>query len=157
MVLRLKDWEFHVFDVTTRKYYARQKADRCDCAWCRNFYRTVDGSYPELRSFLQRFSVHVDAPDEMISFTPTLSSAYYAVCGSIIKRGEESFEINGLTVEPQSDTEAMVNTELDGPVFFLYVGCMDVPWVLNEPKEEAQSPAMGRNPIQRLLSRWITE
>lgn len=157
MIVQIGDWKFHVFEVTNRKYYARQKQDRCDCAWCRNFYKTVDVAYPNLRSFLDRFAVRVDAPDEMISFSPVLCSNYYVVCGSIISRGEEPITVDGITIEPQTAAQAMVNTQLDGPVFFLYAGCMTLPWVLDEPMEEADSPAKGMDPISRLLGRWITE
>ena len=156
MVIRIADWEFQIFEVTNRKYYAEQKRDRCDCAWCRNFYQSVDQAYPELRGFLEQFSVKVDAPDEMMAFTPTLCSNYYAVCGKILRRGEEPFSVNGVSIEPQTMQEAMVNTSLD-PVFFLYVGCLSLPWVLPEPMKEADSPAKYKNPIQRLLGRWITE
>lgn len=156
MVLELGDWKFHVFDVTNRKYYAEQYRDRCDCAWCRNFYKAVDDRYPNLRRFMEQFGLRLDAPDEMIAFTPTLCSNYYAVCGSILERGAEPITVDGITVEPQLSGEAMVNTTLD-PVFFLYVGCMELPWVLDEPMEQADSPARRKNPIQRLLSQWITE
>ena len=156
MIVELGDWKFQVFEVTNRKYYAEQYQDRCDCGWCRNFYKSIDSAYPNLCPFLSKFGVRVDAPDEMIAFTPTLCSNYYAVCGSILQRGEEPIVVDGLAIEPQTHQEAMVNTTLD-PVFFLYVGCMNLPWVLDEPMEQANSPAKSRNPIQRLLGRWITE
>ncbi len=156
MIVEQGDWKFQVFDVTNRKYYAEQFQDRCDCAWCRNFYKAVDQAYPNLRQFLAKFGIRVDAPDEVIAFTPTLCSNYYAVCGSILNRGEQPIMIDGITIEPQLSQEAMVNTSLE-PVFFLYVGCMDLPWVLDEPMDASDSPAKKKNPIQRLLGRWITE
>jgi len=156
MIVELGDWKFQVFEVTNRKYYAEQYHDRCDCAWCRNFYASVDKNYPNLRGFLNKFGVKVDAPDEVIAFSPTLCSNYYAVCGSILNRGEEIITVDGIAIEPQFSQEAIVNTTLE-PVFFLYVGCMDLPWVLDEPMEQSDSPAKRKNPIQRLLYRWITE
>lgn len=157
MILEIDDWKFHVFSVTTRKYYARQASEHCQCAWCRNFYTSVHGKYPNMRPFLDRFGVHIEAPDEMMAFSPTMCANYYAVCGEILERGEGPIMIDGIPVEPQSADESMVNTELDGPCFFLYVGCMTLPWVLDEPMEEADSPAKGQNPIVRLLRRWITD
>lgn len=158
MIVQIGDWKFHVFEVTNRKYYAKQVQDRCDCAWCRNFYHSVDQTYPNLRSFLERFSVRIDAPDEMISFSPTLCSNFYSICGSILERGEESIEIDGLLIEPQTASQAMVHTQWgEEPIFFLYVDCMTLPWVLNEPIDQADSPAKSKDPISRLLGRWITE
>lgn len=156
MILEIDGWKFQVFDVTTRKYYAREVADHCTCATCRNFYQTVDTVYPELRPFLARFGAHVEAPEEMISFSPTLCSNYYGICGQILKRGEGPILLDGICVEPQSAEEAMVNTELE-PCFFLYVGTMTLPWVLGEPMETAESPAQAQNAISRLLGRWISD
>lgn len=157
MIIELEGWKFHVFEVTVRKYYAKQYADNCRCSWCRNFYRAVDQKYPNLRGTLDRFGVHVEAPDEMMAFSPTMCAAYYAVCGSILKRGEGPIIVDGISIEPQEKEESMVNFQEEWPVFFLYVGCMTLPWVLDEPVEEADSPAKGKNFIQRLLQRWITE
>lgn len=157
MILQIDDWKFQIFEVATRKHYARQLAEHCQCAWCRNFYEAVDGAYPNLRPFLDRFGVHIEAPEEMMAFTPTLCINYYAVCGEILERGGEDIVIDGVTVTPQTWEEAKVNTALSEPCFFLEAGCMTLPWVLGEPMEEADSPAKGKNFIQRLLGRWISD
>ena len=154
MILQIDGWKFQVFSVATRKYYAKEYAEHCSCAYCRNFYAAVDGKYPQLRGFLDRFGVHVEAPDEMISFRPTLCSNYYSVCGEILERGEEPIELGGITVEPMAWEEAMTDTDLD-PCFFLYVSTMDLPWVLDEPMEKAVSSAKEQDAISRLLQRWI--
>lgn len=157
MIIQIDDWKFQVFTVTNRRYYAREWEDRCQCAWCRNFCRGVDTAYPSLRGFLDQFGVHVEAPDEMMAYTPTLCHGYYAVCGEILERGNGDIMIDGVAVSPQTGEEAMVNTTMDSPTFFLQVGCMMLPWVLDEPMEEADSPARGKKFLQRLLSRWIEE
>ena len=157
MILETDGWKFQVFDVATRKYSTREAAEHCSCAWCRNFYAAVDGKYPNIRPFLNKFGVHIEAPDEMMAFSPTQCANYYTVCGSILERGEGSIQVDGIPIEPQTAEEAMVNTECPQPCFFLYVGCMTLPWVLEESMEGADSPAKGKDPISRLLSRWITE
>ena len=157
MILQIDDWQFQIFEVTQRKYYARERAEHCTCAWCRNYYMAVDMQYPNLRPLMERFSVQIDAPCEMLAFHPTLCNAYFAVSGKILKRGEAPIMVDGLTVEPMERDESMVNFQEDWPVFFLYVSCMTLPWVLEESMNEADSPAKGQKFIQRLLSRWITE
>ena len=157
MIIQIDDWKFQVFTVSNRRYYAREAREHCTCAWCRNFYESVDGQYPELRSFLDRFGVHIEAPEEMMAPTPNLCDCYYPVCGEILRQGSEDITVNGVTVSPLTREEAMVNTEMEGPVFYLQVGCMVLPWVLDEPMEETDSPAKSQNFIQRLLRRWITE
>lgn len=157
MVIEIDDWKFHVFGVTARKFYAREVADHCTCAWCRNFYQSVDQNYPGMRPFLDRFAVQIEAPTEMLAFGPTMCANYYAVCGSILKRGEGPIFIDGIPIEPMDRVDCMVNIDEEWPVFFLYVGCMNLPWVLDEPMDEAESPAKGKKFIQRLLQRWITD
>ena len=157
MIIQIDDWKFQVFTVSNRRYYAREAAEHCTCAWCRNFYESVDGQYPNLRPFLERFGVHIEAPDEMMAPNPTLCDCYYGVCGEILKQGSGDIWVDGVSVSPLTLEEAMVDTHMDGPVFFLQVGCMMLPWVLEEPMDAAESPEKEKNFIQRLLRRWITE
>ena len=154
MILEIDGWKFQVFPIATRKYYAKEYSEHCSCAYCRNFYEAVDAKYPELRGFLDRFGVHIEAPDEMISFKPTLCANYYSVCGEILEQGDDPIVLDGISVEPMTLEEAMVDTDLD-PCFFLYVSTMDLPWVLDEPMETAVSPAKEQDAISRLLRRWI--
>ena len=157
MFIRIDDWKFHAFSVSNRRFYADQLSDHCDCAWCRNFYRAVDSAYPDLRPFLDQFGILMDAPTEILAFSPTLCTCYYAVCGDILEQGSEDIIINGITISPLTKEEALVHTEMEGPVYFLQVGTLSLPWVLDESMELADSPAKGKNMIQRLLRRWIEE
>ncbi len=155
MILEQDGWRLRIYEVATRRYSTREAADHCACGWCRNFYAAVDQTYPDLRHFLAKLGAHVEAPEEMIAFSPTLCTAYYAVCGEILERGQGSLQVGNLALWPQTETEAMVRTECPEPVIFLCTDCMTLPWVLREPMEDADSPAKGSNPIFRLLSRYI--
>lgn len=155
MILEIDGWKFQVFDVATRKHYAREVAEHCDCAYCRNFYAAIDTVSPELRPFLARFGVQIEAPDEMISFTPTLCTNYYGVCGQILEHGDAPLIIGDVTVEPMTESEAMTESGCPEPRFFLCAQTIKLPWVLNEPMETAESPAQAQNTIARLLGRWI--
>ena len=157
MIIQIDDWKFRVLTVSNRRYYVREVAEHCTCAWCRNFYQSVDDQYPDLRSFLDRFGIHIEAPAELLAPNPMLCSCYYGVYGEILEQGSGDILVNGVAISPQTPEEAMVNTDMEGPIFFLQVGCMTLPWVLDEPIEEAESPAKSQNFIQRLLRRWITE
>ena len=157
MILEIDGWKFQIFDVTTRKYYAREVADHCTCATCRNFYQTVDTVYPELRPFLGQFGVHVEAPDSMSAPIQTVCDCYYSVCGKILEAGEEPISIGNTVVYPQTWEDAMVNTEMDQPYFFLFVSPLNVPWVLEEPMEAIDTPEKEQDAIARILGRWIQE
>lgn len=157
MILEIDGWKFQVFDVTTRKYYAREVAGHCTCAACRNFYKTVDTSYPQLRPFLARFGVHVEAPEEMLAPIPTLCDCYYVVCGKILERGESEIAVGNTQVSPQTWDEALVDTDMEEPYFFLFVSPLNVPWVLDEPMEKIDTPEKEQSAIARILGRWIQE
>ena len=157
MILEIYGWKFQVFDVTTRKYYAREVADHCTCATCRNFYQTVDKVYPELRPFLARFGVHVEAPESMTAPLQTMCDCYYAVCGQILETGETPITVGNTQVFPQNREEAMIHTEMDEPCFFLFVSPLNVPWVLEEPMEAIDTPEKEQDTIAKILGRWIQE
>lgn len=155
MILEIDGWKFQIFDVTTRKYYAREVAGHCTCATCRNFYQTVDNVCPELRPFLARFGVHVEAPDSMSAPIQTICDCYYAVCGKILEAGEEPIFIGNTVVYPQTCEDAMVDTDMDEPYFFLYISPLNVPWVLEEPMETIDTPEKEQQVISKILSKWI--
>ena len=155
MILEIDGWKFQIFDVTTRKYYAREVAGHCTCATCRNFYQTVDNVCPELRPFLARFGVHVEAPDSMSAPIQTICDCYYAVCGKILEAGEEPITVGNTLIYPQALEEAMVDTDMEDPCFFLYVSPLNVPWVLEEPMETIDTPEKEQQVISKILGKWI--
>lgn len=156
MILEIGDWKFDIDLTTTMEYSANEAADHCACAYCRNFYATVDDTYPDLRPFLAQFGIDIEGPDELIPyFPPSECEAYYAVGGRIVKQGSGPIMINGLTVFPQLPQEAMVNTRITGPRFFLFAGMMYLPWVLDESMEEAESPANRPSFMKRIWSRLL--
>ncbi len=156
MLITIDRWQFEIDLAATMEYSASEAKDHCTCAYCRNFYASVDTIYPDLRPFLTQFGLDVEAPDELIPyFPPTDCDAYYGVCGKIVKRGNTPISINGLTIHPQNPEEAMVNTGLKHPYFFLMVSLMQLPWVLEEPMEEAESPANQPSFINRVWDRLL--
>lgn len=157
MILEVDGWKFQVFDVTTRKYYAREVADHCTCATCRNFYQTVDQIYPELRPFLAHFGVHVEAPESMSAPIQTICDCYYSVCGKILEVGEEPISIGNTVVYPQTCEEVRVDTDMDEPYFFLYISPLNVPWVLDEPMDAIDTPEKTQNAIAKILGKWIKD
>ena len=157
MILEIDGWKFQVFDVATRKYYVKEVKAHCTCGNCRNFYATIDSVAPELRPFLAKFGVHIEAPDEMVSFSPTLCSNYYGVCGQILEKGDAPLLIGGITLEPLTEEEAMCRSDCPEPRFYLCAANIMLPWVLNEPMDNTDSPAKEQDAIARLLGRWISD
>lgn len=156
MILQIDDWKFDIDMTATMDYSAKEAAEHCTCAYCRNFYAAIDAAYPELRPFLARFGIDIEAPDELIPyFPPTECVCYYAVAGEIISRGTDSLIVGGLKVYPQLPEEAMINTFIEGPHFFLSTDMIYLTWVLDEPMEETVSPAYEPSFIRRMINRLL--
>ena len=72
MILEYADWQFDVDVAATREHTLKNASDHCMCAYCRNYYETVDTAYPNLRPFLEQFGVNIEGPSELMPFEPTL-------------------------------------------------------------------------------------
>ena len=132
MIFSIDNWKFRVDVTATMEHTTKNSADHCQCAYCRNFYGAVDGAYPELRPFLGKFGIYLDGPSEVMPLEPTYILACYRVYGEILSRGGGDFWLGDLrfTVE-----------ENDDGTFLLWVGEMDIPWLLEEDMDEVVSPA----------------
>ena len=146
MRIALADWLLEVDVDATDRYTTKCTEDHCLCAYCRNFYETVDGAYPAIRPFLARFGVNLYGPSEQMPFEPTLFMACYRVTGRILHRGVQRMHICGIPVHPE---------EADEKTFFLWIGEMVLPWVQDEPEEEVVSPANQPEFMQRMLNKWL--
>lgn len=141
MILSIGDWRLLVDEDTTSAYSDTEAAEHCGCGYCRNFYAAVDAVYPKLRPFLAQFGINIEAPDELIPYTPTLYQACYGVAGVILQEGSLTHKVDGLSIRMDSAEDVDMNTGIDGPHFFVTVGLMELPWVLDEPMEDVISPA----------------
>jgi hypothetical protein len=132
MVLEFDGWKFRVDVTATMENTTKNSADHCDCAYCRNFYGSVDGTYPALRPSLGRFGIYLDGPSEVMPLEPTYILACYRVHGEIVSRAGEDFWLD--------DVRFTVECADDG-TFLLWVGELDLPWILEEDMDEVVSPA----------------
>lgn len=132
MIVAFGDWKFRVDVAATMEHTTQNSKDHCECAYCRNFYGSVDSAYPNLRPFLAKFGIYLDGPSEVMPLEPNLILACYRVHGQILNLGGEDFWLEDIrfTVEPSQDG-----------TFLLWVGELDVPWILDEDMDEVISPA----------------
>ncbi len=158
MILTIDDWKFDIDMDRTMAYSAAEAAEHCDCAYCRNFYGAVDVAYPGLREFLTQFGINVEAPEELMPFTATNVLCAYAVEGKILQFGEAMRPMGGIAVYGENPDEAMVPVHrIKAPYFILWVGPMDLPWVLDEPlvEEKIVSPANDPSFLRKMWNRLL--
>lgn len=157
MILQIDDWKFDVDIDRTMAYSAAEAAEHCDCAYCRNFYAAIDGSFPKLRPFLAQFGLNIEAPDELMPFTATNMMVLYAVSGSILQYGKSPIMACDVRIEPEPWDVLVIPTECPKPNFVLSVGAFDLPWVLDEPlvEEEIVSPANEPPFLQKMWNKLL--
>lgn len=155
MILELGDWVFDVDMPTNMTHSATQANDHCDCGYCRNFYASVDGAYPALRSFLTRFGLNVEGPDELCPFEPTIYEVTYVVNGSVLARGTQEIYVGDAPVTVQASAEADLETERPLPYFTLCIGLLELPWLLDEPMEDVVSPANEPEYLERMWNKLL--
>ena len=152
MILKIDDWEFDIDLERTMAYSAAEAAEHCDCAFCRNFYATIDKEYPKLRPFLAQFGLEVEAPEEMFpTFIYGDSLDYmpvYLVYGRILKCGQYEMEAGLCNLVARVSEESREYFELD---------CYEIslPWVLDEQIEDVVSPANEPSFLKKMWNKLL--
>ncbi len=155
MILTIADWKLDIDLEATMEYSASEAREHCTCAYCRNFYASVDGTYPQLRPFLAQFGLDIEAPDELMPFddgTNIIYDAVYTVCGTIVQQGSEMIILD---IPVHFENGAMVNTEIPEPCVSVSIGLFSIPWVLDEPLKEVVSPANEPSFLKKMWSKLL--
>ena len=140
----IADWEIEIDMTRTMEYSAAETAEHCICAYCRNFYAAIDRYYPDLRPFLVRFGVDIEAPDEQMPYDIQGGMVYdsvYLVYGQIRKRGQTPILVNDVPIQAFADQSSGGKGMFADACFQLDVSSVVLPWVLDEPMEETLSAA----------------
>lgn len=151
MILRIDDWEFDIDITQTMAYSAAEAAEHCDCAYCRNFYASVDAYYPQLRPFLGQFGLNIEAPEELFPYDIADQMIYegsYRVFGSILRFGESTIPVGDVDILPA------VNEE-DTQGFILDFRQVTLPWELDEPMTDTLSPANDPSFLNKMWARLL--
>lgn len=155
MILSLGQWVFDVNIEDTMMYSKGTTDDHCECGYCRNFYASVGGSYPNLRSFLAKFGARVEGPDEMMPFEPTVCQLTYCVSGKVLSTGREPLSVDGTVFDIVNGDELDIDTACPKPCFALISGYLELPWVLEEDMDEVISPANEPECLQRMWEKLL--
>ena len=156
MIIELFDWKFEVDVERTMARSQLEAAEHCNCAYCRNFYATVDKENPELRYFLAEFGVEIEAPDVLYPYDIGEEMCYegeYVVFGRILIQGSAGITVGGAYIYPTIESTHSV----EQPHFVLSMQGLELPWMLDEPLQDvvstANEPSFLKEMWQRLLSR----
>jgi hypothetical protein len=142
----IADWCFDIDITATEAATTQNSTDHCECAYCKNYYETVEITYPALCGFLKSLGINLNGPSELMPFEPTLMLACYRIQGSVIQWGEASLAIGGIPLTVELG-------EIGS--FLLWVGEMELPWVQNESVEDVISPANLPDFLSRMRDVWL--
>ena len=146
MILTIDDWKFQVFVEETREHSSFSASRHCTCAYCENYYRSVDTACPGLRPFLERLGADIEGPVEMYPFEPTICLISYRITGRILEYGLGPVMVDGVPILPIQE---------EGQQFKLEVGEMELPWVMREDPDEVISPANEPEFLERMYRRLL--
>ena len=145
MTLKLADWYFQVDAEATREQTTRYSFDHCTCGYCKNYYDTMESTYPEVCEFLDQFGVNIQGPSELMPFEPTLMLACYRIRGDIIQWGSAELWAGDIPVTVERGEDS---------TFLLWVGELQLPWVQQEAQEDVISPANLPEFLERMQDMW---
>lgn len=155
MLITLADWVLDVDIELTMQLSAAQAREHCSCAYCRNFYKAVDGGLPSVRSFLMKFGIDLEGPDELCPFEPTIYEVTYIVQGNIIREGTQNLRIDGIPLRIHSSLMADISTEHPEPYFTLTIGLFELPWLLTDSMDDVVSPANNEEYLIRMQTKLL--
>ena len=146
MILKIADWRFRVDMEATRQRTRMYSGDHCTCGYCKNYYDTVEMTYPHLCRVLEHFGIYVHGPCEVMPFEPTFVLACYRVDGEILHWGNTPLYAEGISIVPEAGEKG---------TFLLWVGEMELPWIQEEAQEDVISPANLPEFMERMRDIWL--
>lgn len=155
MRLEMNGWVFDVDISETRMYSAKVLADHCQCGYCRNFYQAVDDAYPDLRPFLAQFGMHVETPEELMPFEPTVCTVSYCISGRILRSNPFPLEGGGTVFSVETQEEMPFETQCKSPYFVLTSGFLELPWVLEDDMNEVISTANEPDFLKKMWNKLL--
>lgn len=155
MILEIQGWAFDIDFDATRLYSDKVLEDHCQCGYCRNFYKAIDGAYPALRPFLKKFGMCVETPEELMPFEPTVVTVSYCISGRILKRAPAPLEGGGTIFAVDTQEEMPFETQCPEPYFVITSGYLDLPWLLDEDMNEVISTANEPEFLEKMWTRLL--
>lgn len=155
MQIAIGSWLLDVDVALNMEISSAQAEDHCTCGYCRNFYEAIDRICPSLRPFLAKLGVHVEGPDELSPFEPTIYEVSYIVNGSILQNSTETLYIDQIPVKILPSHEADMDTSRPEPYFVLVIGLIELPWLLSEDPKQVISPANEEKYLQRMQKKLL--
>ena len=155
MVFSFDDWILDIDTENTRAYTDHLLSDHCECGYCRNFYGAIEDAYPGFRSFLNQFGSDAEAPVDFLPVEPTLCVVSYALSGRILRFGEHPIRGGNCFFTPEEMERLDYELKCPKPYFVLTTQFLELPWVLEEDRNDVVSPANEPECLERMWKKLL--
>jgi len=117
-------------DITkTENYYkALDDESLCSCEYCRNYYRKVRGTYPELSAYLAGMGIDIEKPFETMPLEPYEGIIEYIDVQYVVMGKADDFKsenIYGVHIDI-ADSHPM--TDIDEEHYVIEVSSIKLKW-----------------------------
>ena len=153
LIFNIQGWTFDIDVDATKSYSDALCLDHCECGYCKNYYEAVKGSYPSLVAFLNGLGIGHEGPVDFLPVEPTLCIVSYAVCGKVIRAGNNYIELDNVSISVHDAAELDYTLSCKEPYFVVTTNALVLPWLLEEDKDEVISPANEPECLDRM---WTT-
>lgn len=155
MIVCVGQWRFDVDIAATMSYSEGVWREHCLCGYCRNFYETLNLTYPQIGAFLNQFGMNPLTPEELMPFEPTLCTVSYCISGRVLQQGRGLIDLGGVTFSVGHPEDFDFDTSCTSPYFVLTSGFLELPWALDEDMDEVISPANEPEYLQKMSERLL--
>ena len=141
--LCLDKWNIN-FDYKLTKEYRYKYENQCDCAYCRNYYKSFKRKYPKTIEFLEEFGLDVNFPLEAMPLeydklnNKMEYTVYYPVKGNM-EEDEHVFTLEMLIItifKGSNMDNPCPNPKMEEPYLLIELNGVKLPWLLEEEVEE---------------------
>ena len=157
MIFTIHDWVLDIDLESTQRYTDHLLSDHCECGYCRNFYTTVEKTYPGFRAFLKQYASDAEAPVDFLPVEPTLCVVSYAVSGRILSYGSRPIQVGNCLFNIENMDQLDYELKCKKPYFVFTSQFLELPWVLDEDMDEVVSPANEPECLERMWKKLLVE
>ena len=119
--------------VKTRQYYAElRESDFCDCAYCKNYVRTVRSAYPKLADYLNDLGADIEKPFETIPTEPEDGMLIYCGVQYVVMGDADDFREASVGSVRVSIADSHPMTSIKEPHFVIEVSPVSLKWTGDE-------------------------
>ena len=117
--------------IKTENYYrALNNENLCFCNYCRNYYKGVKETYPELSDYLARMGIDIEKPLETMPLEPFEGSIEYIAVQYIAMGNATNFKNENIEGVHICIADSHPTTDIDGEHYVIEIYPLRLNWTV---------------------------